>query len=399
MKRVPWIYPAFRALVSFTCVAALTVGACSSSSKQGPATGAKDGGAPADGSPDGASTVAEHAVSACSDPTPWTPPPDPTACTDTAPAAPTGAADATIAVDVGTVVRPWNRFYEKTVASDHAHTVLCTAYGRNTQNALRKAHAQAGFQYVRFHALFDDDDVVYAEDASGAAVYDWSSIDAIYDAIVAAGMRPLVEISFTPKALASDTSGAATQTLLWYDNAYPNISPPTGTDGDWSKWTALMAAFIRHLEDRYGADDVRDNWYFEIWNEPSWMYSMGDDGYFELYKNTVAGLVEGDPEVHVGGPAGSSGESPGLIQMLIAGSINTKTKLDFLTYHRYADDNGLPVADVADSVAFHESLMNTINTTTVAGYDVHGPGVQRRVRPQLQARHLARHRGGGQLHR
>ena len=109
-----------------------------------------------------------------------------------------------------------------------------------------------------------------------------------------------------------------------------------------------MAAFVRHLEDRYGADEVRDNWYFEVWNEPSWMYSLGDAGYFELYKNTVAGLLQGDPGVRVGGPAGSSGESPSLIRTLITGAINTGTKLDFLTYHRYGDDDGLPIADVTD---------------------------------------------------
>ena len=97
------------------------------------------------------------------------------------------------------------------------------------------------------------------------------------------------------------------------------------------------------------------------------MYSLGDGGYFELYKNTVAGLVAGDSEVRVGGPAGSSGESPGLIQMLITGSINVGLKLDFVTYHRYGDDDGVPIADVAHAVAFHESLMNTINTTVVKG--------------------------------
>ena len=260
-------------------------------------------------------------MSACSDPQPWSPPPAPAACADAPPTPPARPADVTLAVDAATVVRPWNRFYEKTVASDHAHTVLCTAYGRNIQNALRKAHAQAGFQYVRFHALFDDDDAVYTEDAAGEPVYDWSSIDAIYDAIIAAGMRPLVEISFTPNALASDPT--QTLSLLWYDNVSPNISPPTGAAGDWGKWTALMTAFVRHLEDRYGAAEVRA-WYFEVWNEPSWMYSLGDDDYFELYQNTVAGLVAADPQVRVGGPAGSSGESPALIEMLIAGSINTE---------------------------------------------------------------------------
>ena len=355
------------ALLAVAPTAAL-IATCSSNAKPGSTDAGRDGGGSTiDAKGDAAGDLGgdtDHAVSACSDPQPWTPPPAPAACVDAPPTSPTAAADVTLAVDAATVVRPWNRFYEKTVASDHAHTVLCTAYGRNIQNALRKAHAQAGFQYVRFHALFDDDDAVYAEDASGGPSYDWSSIDAIYDAIVAAGMRPLVEISFTPKALASDPT--QTQSLLWYHDKSPNISPPTGADGDWGKWTALMTAFVRHLEVRYGAAEVRA-WYFEVWNEPSWMYSLGDNAYFELYQNTVAGLVAADPEVQVGGPAGSSDESTGLIKMLIAGSINTGTKLDFLAYHRYGDDDGVPIADVADAVAFHESLMSAINATVVKG--------------------------------
>jgi xylan 1,4-beta-xylosidase len=262
-------------------------------------------------------------------------------------------------------MRPWNRFYEKAVAVDHAHTLLCTAYGRNAQNALRKAHAQAGFQYARFHGIFNDDDAVYAEDASGGPIYDWSSVDAIYDAIVAAGMRPMVEISFTPRALASDPG--QTQLKLWYNNASPNISPPTGAAGDWGKWIAFMAEFVRHLEDRYGADEVRANWYFEVWNEPSWMYSLGDAGYFELYRNTVTGLLQGDPGVRVGGPAASAGEVPGLFRSLITGSINTGTKLDFLTYHRYGDDPGGSIGDVTDAVAFHADVMNIVDTTVIKG--------------------------------
>jgi xylan 1,4-beta-xylosidase len=353
-------------VVAASLAASVLVG-CSSSSakpKDGGTGGTKDASA-TDAAPEGGGADADHPVSACSDPQPWTPPPAPAACADAPAAAPTATPDATLTVDAHVVVRPWNRFYEKAVASDHAHTVLCTAYGRNIQNALRKAHAQAGFQYIRFHALMDDDDAVYSEDASGNPIYDWSSIDAIEDAILAAGMRPLVEISFTPKALASIPS--QTLTLLWYNNNSPNISPPTGsTYDDWSKWTAFMTAFVRHLEARYTAAEVR-NWYFEVWNEPSWMYSNGDNGYFELYQNTVAGLVAADPQVRVGGPAGSSGESPGLIQVLITESLNSGTKLDFLTYHRYGDDDGAQIADVAGAVGFHDSLMNTITSTKLNG--------------------------------
>lgn len=39
-------------------------------------------------------------------------------------------------------------------------------------------------------------------------------------------MRPLVEISFTPGALAATPAMLLGQ--LWYDNVSPNISPPPG---------------------------------------------------------------------------------------------------------------------------------------------------------------------------
>ena len=131
-----------------------------------------------------------------------------------------------------------------------------------------------------------------------------------------------------------------------------------------------MTAFVRHLEVRYGADEVRA-WYFEVWNEPSWMYSLGDNGYFELYRNTVAGLVAADPEVSVGGPAGSSGESTGLIKMLIAGSINTGTKLDFVTYHRYGDDDGVP-SPTCRRGRLSRELITAINATVVKGTSFSG---------------------------
>ena len=125
------------------------------------------------------------------------------ACSGTSPITTTGTAASHLVVDAGQKGQAWNRFYEKVVAADHANTVLTTAYGRNIQAALKKGHDQAGFGYVRFHGILDDDVGVYSE-PGGVPTYTWTKLDQIYDAIIAAGMRPFVEISFMPKALASD---------------------------------------------------------------------------------------------------------------------------------------------------------------------------------------------------
>src|SRR4029077_15864406 len=178
----------FSAVALAAALASALIGACA----KDPPHQSGTGGAPLGGTGGGGSggAAGSTVVSACSDPQPWTPPAAPGACADAPPTA-AGAATVTLAVDAGASVGAWNRFYERTVAADHANTLLCTAYGRNIQNALRKAHIQAGFEYVRFHGLVNDDDAVYSEDAAGGPVYDWSSVDAVYDAIVAAGMRPL----------------------------------------------------------------------------------------------------------------------------------------------------------------------------------------------------------------
>jgi xylan 1,4-beta-xylosidase len=290
----------------------------------------------------------------CPDSSAWTPSADPGSCADTAPYTTGGTPGVALTVDAAALGPSWNRFYEKAVASDHANTLLCTAYGRNIQNALRKGHAQAGFEYVRFHGILDDDIGVYSEDPSGTPIYDFTRFDQVYDTIVSAGMRPIVELSFTPSALASDPSG--TQPKLWYNKVYPNISRPK----DWNRWQDFMAEIVSHLEQRYGADEVRNHWYFEVWNEPSWMYSEGDGGYIKLYENTVLGLLRADPLVKVGGPAGSSGESPTLVANLIDYAAAHGLKLDFITYHRYGGDGGTQ-ADANGMQTFHQRMVGVLN--------------------------------------
>jgi xylan 1,4-beta-xylosidase len=244
------------------------------------------------------------------------------------------------------------------VAADHANTVLETAWGRNIQGALRKGHELAGFQYVRFHGILDSDIGVYTE-VNDKPVYNWARLDKVYDAITAAGMRPFVEIGFTPPPLASKPA----KTLHWYNNAPANISPPK----DWNRWMDLMAALVQHLEQRYGVEEVRKHWYFEIWNESSWMYSLGMGGYNELYDYTAQGLVRGDPEVKVGGPAESGGGSAVGITNLVDYCRKHNCKLDFVTYHTYGQTNDTTVALSVPTRSFHESMVGTVKSINFSG--------------------------------
>ena len=237
-----------------------------------------------------------------------------------------GTPAVTLAVDGATTGAAWSRFYEGAVATDHANTILSSAWGRNAQSALKKGHDLAGFRYARFHGILNRDIAVYPAAAPALATetpaYDWTRFDQVYDAVIAAGMRPIVEISFTPPALASNTGQVQMQ--LWYGGVSPNISKPikpptadTTATPTWDHWHKFMADIVSHLEGRYGVDEVRDNWYFEVWNEATWMYGPGAGGYNELYYNTALGLMQGDPLVKIGGPADSGGNSLNAIPSLI----------------------------------------------------------------------------------
>jgi xylan 1,4-beta-xylosidase len=173
-------------------------------------------------------------------------------------------------------------------------------------------------------------------------------------------MRPFAEISFTPPPLATATDSTAW--LLWYNFHPANITPPK----DWTKWSDFMAALVQHLEQRYGECEVQNNWYFEVWNEASWMLSTGVGGYKNICKYAVQGLKAGDPKVRVGGPAESGPGSASAISNLISYASTNSLRLDFVTYHRYANDND---AGIANANAMNDVHTRLVNSATGAGFN------------------------------
>ena len=98
-------------------------------------------------------------------------------------------------------------------------------------DALRLAHDELGATMVRAHAILHDDNAVVSRDAAGALHFDFGRVDAIYDQVLGYGLRPVVELSFMPAALARDPQ----QTVFAYRGI---ISPPA----DWAEWRQLVTA-------------------------------------------------------------------------------------------------------------------------------------------------------------
>jgi xylan 1,4-beta-xylosidase len=254
------------------------------------------------------------------------------------------AADA-ISVDAHAPGKPFPHFWEDMFGSGRANLALRDNYRKD----LRLVKSVTGFQYVRFHGIFDDENGVYSEDAQGNAVYNWSYVDQIYDGLLDNGIRPFVEISFMPKLLAANL----TQHAFWY-KPYP--SPPNS----YPKWDALITAFTQHLVDRYGIEEV-SQWYFEVWNEPNidfWTGRPAQSTYFEFYDHTARAVKSVSPRLRIGGPATAQAAWVG---DLIAHTTQNNVPLDFVSTHVYGNDTSDNVFHDNRPVAPHQMVCAAVD--------------------------------------
>lgn len=194
------------------------------------------------------------------------------------------------------------------------------------QQQLALVRKELGFEYIRMHGLLTDDMGVYKVDESGKPRYNFQYVDVLYDYILSIGMKPFVELSFMPAALASGD-----KTVFWWKG---NITPPR----DYDRWHDLIAALVQHFTERYGKEEV-ESWYFEVWNEPnlSFFWAGTQDEYFRLYAVTVDAIKGIDPAYRVGAPA-TAGAA--WVPETIAFCHDNVVPLDFVATHSYGVREG-----------------------------------------------------------
>jgi xylan 1,4-beta-xylosidase len=245
-----------------------------------------------------------------------------------------------ITIDAHATTTPFPHFWEQMFGSGRANLALRGNYRED----LHEVKKITDLRYVRFHAIFHDENGVYSEDAKGNPVYNWSYVDQIYDGLLAEGVRPYVEIGFMPKALAAHPDYQA----FWYK---PIASPPK----DYAKWDALIAAFAHHLIERYGIDEIA-SWYFEVWNEPNldfWTGAPKQSTYFDLYDHTARALKAVSARIRVGGPATAQAAWVG---DMIAHTVQNNVPLDFVSTHVYGNDSAKDVFHDDRPIAPHQMV-------------------------------------------
>lgn len=234
-----------------------------------------------------------------------------------------------IACDYSQVKGKHDKFFRQVVGAGRAAEGLRADWQRD----LEVVHRECGFKYLRFHGLLQDEMGVYSEDKNGQPIYNFQYVDALYDAILKTGMKPFVELSFMPQALASSN-----KFVFWWKG---NITPPK----DYGKWERFIEALVKHWTARYGADEVKQ-WYFEVWNEPNldFFWSGNQAEYFKLYAVTARAIKSVSAAYRVGGPA-TAGRA--WINDTINFATQNHSPLDFITTHDYGvrgvgfDENGV----------------------------------------------------------
>lgn len=178
---------------------------------------------------------------------------------------------------------------------------------------------------------------VYAEDAAGNPIYNWTIVDRIFDTYRSSGVKPYVEIGFMPRDLSTrpDLYPTDIRPDQRIEVAAGQAYPPK----DYAKWGELVYQWAHHCVARYGKDEV-NQWYWEVWNEPNIAYWKGTpQNYYKLYDYAVDGVRRALPSARVGGNevAGDHVALRAFLEHCLYGANFVTGKagspLDFISFH------------------------------------------------------------------
>ncbi len=195
------------------------------------------------------------------------------------------------------------------------------------QTELTMLQKEIGFKYIKFHGLLDDSMMLYNEDRSGNPYLTYHYVDEVFDFLLSIGLKPLVQFSFMPRALAQNPNNT-----IFYNPSI--LSEPNNME----HWEFLITELTKHFIERYGITEVR-SWLFTFWNAPYQPYVFSfdsDESTYELYKSTWKCVKECDSQLRFGLPSYGPFfmESEDYFEF-IRRTLREQCPPDFYNYHCY----------------------------------------------------------------
>jgi xylan 1,4-beta-xylosidase len=233
----------------------------------------------------------------------------------------------TIQIDVsapGAAVVPyWNRM----ICADRAALSLRA----DVREHIALATKECGFRGLRQHGIFHDDMYIWPDPGQPM---NFQYLYSNYDYYLSLGLKPMVELSFLPRWLASNDK-----------TCFTHCKCPACPPKDWAEWHKLVRETARALVSRYGLAEVQ-SWNFEVWNEPNIPFWSGTQAeYFELYRQAAEAVKSVDASLRIGGPAtanftpGPGGEyQPCWMADFMEFCDREHLPVDFVSTHPYPTD-------------------------------------------------------------
>jgi xylan 1,4-beta-xylosidase len=268
-----------------------------------------------------------------------------------------------IEIDRNLETIPTDYSWQFGLGNDHAYLL----HRMDICEHIKLAHDELGIRYIRFHGIFDDDMLTYQRMSDYSAFrfmpyakrieeVNFRQIGHVFDNLLSCGVKPFVELSFMPSALASGKKIG-----IRYKN---NITMPKSFE----KWSNHIQSFIQFLLDQYGSEEV-ESWYFEVWNEPDLaiFFKGSQKDYFQLYESTARAIKSINDKIRVGGPSSSACR---WISDFLSFCHKNSVPCDFVSTHHYPGDafgnsftakNAIElIKEARDCAKKHLSLSETI---------------------------------------
>ncbi len=206
---------------------------------------------------------------------------------------------------------------------------------------------------IRIDHIYDFHNVV-ARDGSGQLTFNWTSLDATVNDILATGAKPFFSLSYMPTTISSGKE--------------------TDIPNNWGDWELVVQKTIEHYSGREGMNI--SGVYYEVWNEPDLFGDFkiyGKKNYLDLYLHSAlgAGRAKNVQVFKFGGPATTALYENWVTKLLEFVDTNN-LRLDFYSWHKYStnmDDIERDLYNVRNWMANSTSHQNAELLITELGHN------------------------------
>lgn len=193
-----------------------------------------------------------------------------------------------LTVDIRKTVKPLRHTWRKLLNFGYAREGLLAA----VQQQISQAQREIGFEYIRFHGIFDDNMQFYHEDEEGNPKLNFLYVDLLLDFLVGQGFKLYIELGLMPKALKK------------YDIFILNRDSNYSVAADPDKWRTVVMQSIEHWIARYGRERVKTWRFTTIGIHVPVFTSITFEEFYQHYLTSYQAVKAVEPALQFGGPGG-----------------------------------------------------------------------------------------------